>query len=154
STVSAATDIVLADANPPTKNVATLDFQAGPDPCIDDRVLMYQAILRNRFHLPVHSVVLLLRPDAYRPPMTGGVLYETADGRGKMDFRYEMVRLWEIPASKLLEAGIGAATLAVLGELPRRKNLEAEISDVLRELDRRFRAEVQSPDVDVLRTTV
>ena len=154
STVSAATDIVLADANPPIKSLATLDFQAGPDQFIDDRVLMYQAILRNRYHFPVHSVVLLLKADAYRPTMTGGVLYETAEGRGKMDFRFETVRLWEIPAKKLLAAGIGAASLAVLGKLPQRRSLETEISDVLRELDRRLRTEVSAPEANDMRTTV
>jgi hypothetical protein len=118
STVTAATDIVLADANPPRKTLTTLDFQASHDDHIDDRILMYQGVLRHRYHLPVHSLVLLLRPDAFRPAMAGGVRYRTAGGRGKMDFGYELVRLWEIPAAELLATRIGTAVLAVLGRLP------------------------------------
>ena len=154
STVSAATDIVLADANPPQSQLVTLDFQSGNDPAIDDRILMYQGILRHRYHLPIHSLVLLLRPDAFRPTMTGSVLYETSQGRGKMDFRYEMIRLWEIPATDLLDAGIGAASLAVLGKLSERKNLLAGITDVLHELERRFRVELTSSEANELKSAV
>ena len=152
STVSAATDVVLADANPPRAAVATLDFQSRHDEHIDDRVLMYHALLRHRFHLPVHGVVLVLRPDAFRPSMTGGVRYRTAGGRGKMDFGYELVRLWEVPADELLASGAGTAPLAVLGRLPGRRATEAGLEEVFRELDRRLRAEVSPAEANDLRT--
>lgn len=141
STVSAATDVVLADANPPRVGVTTLDFQSRHNEFLDDRILMYHALLRSRFHLPVHSVVLLLRSDAFRPATTGGVRYRTAGGRGKMDFSYELVRLWEVPAAELLAAPIGSAVLAVLGRLPDRGDVQAGLTDVLHELDRRLRTE-------------
>jgi hypothetical protein len=150
STVTA--DIVLADANPPRVGLVTLDFQSSHDAHIDDRILLYQALLRNQYHLPVHSVVLLLRPDAHRPPMTGRVGYETAGGRGKMDFEYELIRLWEVPAQRLLGAGIGAAALAVLGELPGRPNVEPGLEAVFRKLDERLRAEVSPAEAADLRT--
>lgn len=151
STVSAATDVVLADANPPQVGVTTLDFQSRHDEFLDDRILMYHALLRNRFHLPVHSMVLLLRPDAYRPPTTGSVCYQTAGGRGKMDFGYELVRLCEVPAAALLEAPIGSAVLAVLGRLTGRRDPEASLEDVFRVLDRRLRAEVPPAEANDLR---
>ena len=151
STVSAATDVVLADAIPPRLGVTTLDFQSRHDEHIDDRILMYHALLRGRFHLPVHSVVLLLRPDAYRPSMAGGVRYQTAARRGKMDFGYEVIRLWEIDAARLLETRIGAAVLSVLGRLPGRRDAEAGLEEVFRELDRRLRTEVRPADANDLR---
>lgn len=154
STVSAATDIVLADAQPPRIGLVTLDFQSSHDPHLNDRILMYQGLLRSRYHLPVHSVVLLLRPDAFRPPMTGRVAYETAGGRGKMHFEYEIVRLWEVPAERFLRAGIGTAPLAVLGQLPEQRGLEAGLTDVLRELDRRTRAEVGAAESNDLMAAV
>jgi hypothetical protein len=154
STVSAATDVVLGDANPPRRELATLDFQSGHDDFLDDRILMYHGILRNRYHLPVHSVVLLLRPEAFRPAITGGVRYDTAGGRGKMDFRYERVRLWEIPAEQLLATGIGTAALAVLGRLPERRDTEAGLEAVFREFDRRLRIEVQPAEAKDLRASV
>jgi hypothetical protein len=152
STVTAATDIVLADANPPRKALTTLDFQAGHDNHIDDRILMYQGVLRHRYHLPVHSLVLLLRPDVFRPAMAGGVRYRTAGGRGKMDFGYELVRLWEIPAAELLATRIGTAVLAVLGRLPGRRDTEAGLEEVFRVLDQRLRTEVPPTDANDLRT--
>jgi hypothetical protein len=154
STVSAATDVVLADANPPRRELATLDFQSGHDEFLDDRILMYQGVLRNRYHVPVHSVVLLLRPDAYRPSMTGGVRYDSGRGRGKMDFRYELVRLWQIPAEQLLATGIGTAALAVLGRLPERRDTEVGLEAVFREFDRRLRAEVEPAEAKDLRASV
>lgn len=154
STVSAATDIVLADANPPQKAITTLDFQAGHDVFIDDRILMYQGLLRHRYHLPVHSVVLLLRPDTYRPPMTGRVRYQSAGGRGKIDFEFEMVRLWELPAGELLASGIGTAPLAILGRLPGRRDLQAGLEDIVRELDQRFQVETPAAEANDLRATV
>ncbi|HKB04440.1 MAG TPA: hypothetical protein VKD90_19615 [Gemmataceae bacterium] len=152
STVSAATDIVLADAHPPRAGLVTLDFQSSHDALIDDRVLLYQALLRNQYHLPVHSVVLLLRPDAYRPAMSGRVRYQAAEGRGKMDFAYELVRLWEVPAAELLGTRIGTAALAVLGELPRRSDVESGLEAVFREIDRRLRTELPPTEANDLRT--
>jgi hypothetical protein len=154
STVSAATDVVLADANPPQRELTTLDFQSGHDEFLDDRILMYQGVLRNRFHLPVHSVAILLRPEAFRPTMTGHVRYDTAHGRGKIDFRFELVRLWEIPADRLLATGIGTAALAVLGRLPGQRNTEAGLEAVFREFDRRLRVEVQPAEARDLRASV
>lgn len=86
--------------------------------------------------------------------MIGAVRYGTEGGRGKMDFSYETIRLWKVPAKRLLNAGIGAATLAVPGELPSRQDLHSGITDVLRELDRRFRSELEPAEANELQTTV
>src|ERR1700688_1522405 len=69
STVTAATDKVLrlsgdADA------VMHFDFQAGPDAGLPRRVHGYSALLEERHGLPVHSVVVLLRPHADLRAMT------------------------------------------------------------------------------------
>ena len=108
SAVSAATDVLFAFGRPPTA-VAALDFQAGPDPHVDDRVLMYQGVLRHTYHVPVFSTVVLLRPEAYRPTMTGAVRYDLAEAGGRMDFAYRLVKLWETPAEAFLGGPVGCA---------------------------------------------
>jgi hypothetical protein len=74
STVSAATDVALGHGDP-LKTITDLNFQAGPDPEVSDRLLLYNALFRNRFHVPVHTVLVLLRPAADHPNITGKVQY-------------------------------------------------------------------------------
>jgi hypothetical protein len=50
--------------------------------------------------------------------MSGAVNYAARPGRGKMDFGYEVVRLWERPADELLAGALATVPLAVLGRLP------------------------------------
>ncbi len=66
----------------------------------------------------MHSCVLLLRPQAEHPNMLGRVQYAARPQRGKMDFGFEIIRLWEIPADQLLHTSLATAPLAVLGKLP------------------------------------
>src|SRR5581483_4647154 len=58
---------------------------------------------------------------------------------GRVDFRYEVVRLWRRPARRLLAAGPGAMPLAVLGRLPAGRATDDGLALVVGELDRRFR---------------
>jgi hypothetical protein len=77
-------------------------------------VMVYNALLFAHYHVPVHTVVILLRPDATHPNLNGAIRYAPRPGRGSMDFSYEIVRLWERPAEELLAADLGVATLAML----------------------------------------
>jgi hypothetical protein len=52
--------------------------------------------------------------------LTGTVVYEPRPGRGKMEFGYELVRLWEHPAEELRAGPLGAAGKASRGNGPRR----------------------------------
>lgn len=47
-----------------------------------------------------------------------------------MDFGYQLIRLWERPAERLLAAELGVAPLAVQGQLPELKSRAAFISIV------------------------
>lgn len=67
--------------------------------------------------MPVHTVIVLLRPEAAHRNLEGLVHYAPRPQRGSMDFRYEVVRLWERPADDLLAGDLGVAPLAVLGKL-------------------------------------
>jgi hypothetical protein len=63
ATVSAATDVTLGYGEPPTLLV-DLNFQASRDLNLPARVRLYNALLHHRLAAPVHSVVILLRPEA------------------------------------------------------------------------------------------
>jgi hypothetical protein len=117
ATISAATDIALGHGDPPD-HVVDLNFQSGPDPDLAARMLMYQAILHYRYRVPVHSVVVLLRPAADHPHLTGRLRYSGKRRKGKMDFSYEVIRLWQRPTRPFLTGGLGALPLASLCRLP------------------------------------
>jgi hypothetical protein len=136
SVISAATDVVLGHGDP-LRSVLDLNFQTSLDPDLPDRICLYNAALRYRFHLPVHSVVILLRPKADDPNLTGRLTYSAQPRRGKMDFRYEVIRIWEIPAKRLLRCGPGVLPLSVLGAMPPGVSTEDGIAEVVASLCRR-----------------
>jgi hypothetical protein len=133
SVISAATDVVLGHGDP-LRSVLDLNFQSGPDSTLSSRVCMYNTSLFHRFHVPVHSVVILLRPVADHPEITGRLAYTGQPRRGKLDFRYEVIRIWEIPARRLLRRGPGVLPLSVLGALPPGMSEEEGIADVVARL--------------------
>jgi hypothetical protein len=110
STLTAFTDVVLRVGD----GLVHLDFQSGADPHLPRRLLLYNALLHRHYGLPVHSLVVLLRPSANRSDLTGQVRYEGRPGRGRLDFQFEVVRLWEVPVDTLLAGGLGTLPLAPL----------------------------------------
>ncbi len=88
--------------------------------------------------MPVHSIVVLLRPKARHRNLTGTLRYEARPGRGKMEFQYERVRLWERPADHLLAGPLGLVPLAVLGALPAGLTEEEGLGDVISRLVERL----------------
>lgn len=85
STMTAATDIVLSSGDP-IATLVDLNFQAGYDATLARRLLTYNAFLHLRHGVPVHSMVVLLRPDASFPALNGEIQYQTEGGKGKMSF--------------------------------------------------------------------
>jgi hypothetical protein len=136
SVISAATDVVLGHGDP-LRSIVDLNFQSGLDPNLAARICLYNASLYYRFGVPVHSVVILLRPAADHPHITGRLVYTSYPRRGKLDFRYEVFRIWEMPAKQLLRRGPGVPPLSVLGALPPGMSEEEGIADVVARLCRR-----------------
>jgi predicted transposase YdaD len=110
STVTAATDKVLRLQEPDA--VVHFDFQAGPDASLPRRVHGYNALLEDRHGLEVLSVVVLLRPEADLRSISG--VYERRFP-GKTEpyliFRYDVIRVWELPPEDLLRGGLGTLPL-------------------------------------------
>lgn len=136
SVISAATDVVLGHGDP-LRSVLDLNFQSGPEANLAGRLCLYNSSLYYRFGVPVHSVVILLRPVADHPNVTGRLVYTGQPRRGKLEFRYEVFRIWEIPAEELLKRGPGVLPLSVLGALPPGTPVEEGIAEVVARLCRR-----------------
>ncbi len=97
-------------------------------------MLVYNVLLYRHYLVPVHTVVILLRPQAAHANLSGLVSYAARPGRGTMNFTYEIVRLWERPAEQLLAGDLGVLPLAMLGRLAEEVPLEAGLTSVAQRL--------------------
>jgi hypothetical protein len=140
STLALATGVVLGVGNP-LEEIITIDFQASANATKHNDLLAYNTLLFRHYQVPVHSILVLLRPKGAHSAQTGTIRYESRPGRGKMDFGYEIRRLWERPTAELLSGPLGALPLAPLGQLPEGVDLEAGLSSVIRQMAERILAE-------------
>jgi hypothetical protein len=129
STVTTTADLVLG-LGEPLEEIIHLDFQSSAAAWKHADLMVYNALLFSHYHAPVHTVIILLRPEAAHANVNGVIRYAPRPGRGSMDFSYEVVRLWERPAEALLAADLGVAPLAVLGRLPEGLALEDGLATV------------------------
>lgn len=148
STLTAFTDIVLLTGD----TLLHLDFQSGPDPTLPRRVLLYNVLLHEGYGLPVHSVVILLRPRADRGDLTGTVSYAARPERGRLDFAFEVIRLWQVPVERLLTSGLGTLPLAVLGQMPAGRTPDEALPGVIARLVQRIETEAPPEQAPILLT--
>jgi hypothetical protein len=141
STVTTAADLVIGLGDP-LAEIVHFDFQASAAAWKHGDILAYQALLFREFYVPVHSIVVLLLPQAAHANLNGAINFAPRPGRGKMDFGYEVVRLWERPAADLLAGALGTAPLAMLGALPADVPLVDGLKQVAERLIERLNREV------------
>lgn len=151
STLTAASDIVLGVGDPPDL-VVNLEFQSGRDPDLASRLLVYNAVLHQRYGVPVHSAVVLLRPAAEGGTMDGVLCYETRQGRAGLEFRFEVIRIWERPADELLSGAVGILPLAPLGALPSGLAPQEALPAIVSRIKDRLQAEAPPADAAKLMT--
>jgi hypothetical protein len=128
----------------PLAEIVQIEFQASAAAWKHADALAYNALLFAHYHVPVHTIIILLRPEAAHANLTGEIEYAPRPGRGKMQFSYEVVRLWERPAEELLAVELGVTPLAVLGRLPADLSLEDGLSVVVQRLAERVTREAPS----------
>ena len=133
STVTTAADLILGLGDP-LDEIIHIDFQSSAAAWKHADVMVYNALLFAHYHVGVHTIVLLLRPEAAHSNLNGVIGYAPRPGRGSMQFAYEVVRLWERPAEELLAADLGVVPLAVLGRLPGERSLEEGLAAVAQRL--------------------
>src|SRR5437762_1871136 len=81
STVTAANDLILGLGDP-LEEIIQLEFQASAAGWKHADVFAYHALLFAHYHVPVHTVVILLRPEATHTNMNGLIHYAPRPGRG------------------------------------------------------------------------
>jgi predicted transposase YdaD len=113
-----------------------IEFLSGRDTGYPAQALWYNTLVGRKHGLPVWSVVILLRPEADGPELTGEYEREVP-GRGKnLWFRYDVVRVWELPPDRLLTGGLPLLPLAPVSNVAPER-----LSDVLTAVANRLRDE-------------
>ncbi|MFN8522049.1 MAG: DUF4351 domain-containing protein [Chloroflexota bacterium] len=113
--------------------LAHVEIQTRRDPRLLDRLGLYYALLIHRHRLPTRSVILLARPAADAPELTGEVTHHGLDGELRMMLRYDVVRMWQYPVRSLLAGEIATIPLAPLANLG-----EATPADIIASMARRI----------------
>jgi hypothetical protein len=121
--------------------IVQLDFQSSGAAWKHADVMAYHALLYAHYHVPIHTIIVLLCPEAAHANMNGLIRYAPRPGRGSMELRYEVVRLWERPAEELLRADLGVVPLAMLGRLPEELALEEGLTVIAQRLAERITKE-------------
>jgi predicted transposase YdaD len=108
---------------------------------------LYNVLLHRRHGLAVLSAVVLLRPEADGPEMTGVVHHQLPDGSRYLEFRYQVVRAWQKPVESVLAGGVGTLPLAPLSEVA-----PEALPQVIRRMEERIRREARPDEQAVLWT--
>jgi hypothetical protein len=151
SAVTTATDLILGLGDP-LEEVIQLDFQSSAAAWKHADVMVYNALLFAHYRVPVHTIVLLLRPEAAHANLNGSIRYAPRPGRGSMDFSCEVLPLWKRPAEELLAADLGVTPLAMLGRLPEDVSLEDGLTAVAQRVVERLTREAPPDRVKKLLT--
>ncbi len=115
--------------------VVHVEFQSSYDDDLPVRMHRYSTLVHYRHRYPVVSVALLLCSDADGRAMTGLLQNRWPDGFVYDDFRYNVVRPWERPASEILAGGLATLPLAPLASV-NENELPAVIQAMHQRLDR------------------
>lgn len=136
--------VVRVDA--PSPWLAHIELQARRDPRLPSRLLQYYALLHYRHELSVESIVVLLRPPADGPEMSGVYAQHGRSGNLTVSFRFRVVRLWEQPVEELLNGGLSVLPLAPLASVE-----PADVPRIMQRINERFDREADPSRVGELR---
>ncbi len=78
------------------------------------QLLRYNVAASAATDLPVHSIIMVLRPKANASDLTGQLEVPDANGQTYLTFKYTVVRVWQESVDAFLSAGPGVAPLALL----------------------------------------
>lgn len=84
----------------------------------------YSALLRRRHRMPVHTVLVALDRTAWGAANHGRVKFKSPIGRCHVDFRYELIRVWRLPAEQILAGGPGILPLAPIAKIQKQRTPE------------------------------
>jgi predicted transposase YdaD len=117
ATVSTEADRLI-QVNSARPYLVHIEFQTGHDGhAVPGRMLRYNVLAGEQTSLSVLSYVILLRPEADSPALTGVVERFRPDGSRYHLFEFGVVRLWKLPVANLLRGGLATLPLALLCDL-------------------------------------
>jgi hypothetical protein len=147
STVTAAADKILRLGDPEPW-LLHIELQSSPRTNLAEQLHWYNTLLRHRHGQRVRTVLVLLRPSA-DSPQWDGIYQDRFSGEPPyVEFRYRVVRPWQMLAETFLTGGLGTLPLALLSDVP-----EPGLPDVLRRMDQRLAREVSREQAAVIWTT-
>ncbi len=133
ATISGAADKVLRVSTSPPY-LLHLEFVAGHDSATLPRKLhVRNGLLEDRHEIRVRSGVLLLRPEADSPQLTGRYERAFPGEEAYLTFRYQVVRVWELAPESLLTGGLGLLPLAPVAAVT-----EAELPGIIKRMEERL----------------
>ena len=111
-----------------------LEFAAGHDTAgLPRKLHVRNALLEDRHDLPVRSVAVLLHPPSDSPQLTGTHQRGFPDEEAYLIFRYQLVRVWRLPAEPLLTGSLALLPLAPISAVT-----EAELPGIINRMERRL----------------
>jgi predicted transposase YdaD len=146
STVSTAADrLVIVEASPPY--ALLVEFQGNTDPEFESRLLEYTVLAKNRLGMPVYPVVILLRSFTGQDKLRGRHRMLGPDQELLLDFRYRVLRIWQMPPEVFLAGGLAILPLATIARTRR-----SELVRILDRIEERLEVEAAPARADLLRT--
>lgn len=146
ATVTAAADRVLRiDDDPPW--LLHLELQSSRDPDLVSNLHLYNALLERRHGPPIQTLVVLLRRSADAPELTGELQREFPGEPPYLVFRYQVVRVWQLPAETFVNGGLGIVPLAPLSAVA-----EADLPAMIGRMEQRLRQEATPEEAAILWT--
>ncbi|MCC2668515.1 MAG: hypothetical protein K0Q72_986 [Armatimonadetes bacterium] len=106
------------------------------DATILARSLTYNALHHRRHLLPVHSVLVVLRPEADHPRLTGEYRVVTPITGQVHLLQYQVLRAWELDLETVLEGSLATLPLAPITDAA-----AGDLQGVLRRMEARLLAE-------------
>jgi len=112
------------------------------DPQILPRMDCYNAYAGYKYRLPAWSVLVLLSPKAELGDLITGYFemslpWQQAGGGSYRVFRFQVMRLWEIPWEEWLKGPASMLPFALLGKYP-----DEQVGNVVNQISRRIHQEV------------
>ncbi|MDQ2730154.1 MAG: DUF4351 domain-containing protein [Armatimonadota bacterium] len=140
STITTEADKILKVISP-NPWLSHLELQSDYEFDVPDRALRYNVLCCYRHRLPVQSTVVLLRPQADGPNMTGELLYRLPGQEPYLRFEYGVVRVWQKPVEEVLAGGLGTLPLAPLSDVK-----QDDLPRVVRRMEERITQEATAQE--------
>jgi hypothetical protein len=146
ATVTAAADRVLrVEETPPW--LLHLELQASRDPDFLPNLPVYNGLLERQHGLPARTVVVLLRRTADAAELNGHFERGFPGEPPYLNFRYQVVRVWQLPVETFLNGGLGIIPLAPLSTVT-----EVDLPSVIARMKQRIQQEATPEEAGMLWT--